>query len=237
MEQSLDSIKNIKVYQSLKGYRFTIDSVILAHFINVRKLYKKAIEFGAGCGVISILLSKMLSNTDITAVEIQENLFNLAKKNVELNQCQDSINVLNKDINCLSELFAPNTFDLAFSNPPFRKIQTGFISPYEEKSIARHEILIDLKSIIQTASYLLNNRGLFYIIYHPFRLVELIVLLRQYQLEPKTIRFVHNQHGEDAVMVLLEAIKGAGAWLKVEKPLYIRHNNEYTEEVKGFIRC
>ena len=235
MIETLDSIRDIKIYQPKKGYRFSIDSVLLGHFIT-NKAYKKAIEFGTGCGIISLILAKVLKQTSITAVEVQDSMVEIAQKNVSLNHCEDRINVLHEDINHLPFFFQPGTFDLVFSNPPFRKLNTGHINPIHEKSIARHEILINLESLIKTAAFVLDNRGVFALVYQPVRLAELIRLLQNYRLEPKRMRLVHNCITEPATIVLLEAIKGAGTWLDVEPPLILRNNNgEYTNEVTAFL--
>ena len=235
MIETLDSIRDIKIYQPKKGYRFSIDSVLLGYFIT-NKAYKKAIEFGTGCGIISLILAKVLKQTSITAVEVQDSMVEIAQKNVSLNHCEDRINVLHEDINHLPFFFQPGTFDLVFSNPPFRKLNTGRINPIHEKSIARHEVLINLESLIKTAAFVLDNRGVFALVYQPIRLAELIRLLLQYRFEPKRMRLVHNCITEPATIVLLEAIKGAGTWLDVEPPLILRNNNgEYTNEVTAFL--
>ena len=102
----------------------------------------------------------------------------------------------------------------------------------KERAVARHEIKISLPELISTASYLLKHSGKFFMIYHPFRLAELISMLRESRLEPKRMRFVHSREGEEAKMVLIEAVKGSGTWLKIETPLYLyKRGKTYTEEV------
>jgi len=235
MDESFDSIRDLQIFQPAKGYRFSIDSVLLGCFIT-RKPYKQAIEFGTGCGIISLILARELRQTAITAVEIQESLVKLAQKNAAINQVEHQITVVHEDINRLPLSFKPGFFDLAFANPPFRKSKTGKLSPLYEKSIARHEILIEIESLIKIASNLLNNRGTFALVYHPFRLVELILLLKKHYFEPKRMRFVHNRHNEPATMVLLESVKGAGTWLDVEPPLILRNDDgQYTQEVNRFL--
>jgi tRNA1Val (adenine37-N6)-methyltransferase len=110
------------------------------------------------------------------------------------------------------------------------------MSIYEEKAVARHEIEITLPDLISTASYLLKHSGKFYMIYHPFRLAELISLLRKSRLEPKRIRFVHSRTGEEAKMVLIEAVKGSGIWLKISPPLYLyEKGNKYSQELNSIL--
>ncbi len=231
-DETLDGIRDIRLFQSKKGYRFSVDALLLEDFIPSAR-FRKGVELGTGSGIISILLSKRLKETKITAVEIQSSLAERALRNVRLNNLDDRVEILNIDLKELKGIFPPNRFDLAFSNPPFRKVKTGLLSIDNERKIARHEIKIRLHDLIDVASYLLKDTGRFYLIYHPFRLMELIALLKERRLEPKRIRFVHSRQGEEAKMVLIEASKGAGIWLKVEPPLYIyKRANEYTDEMK-----
>ncbi len=234
-DETLDSIKDIRLFQAKDGYRFSVDALLLENFISAKRL-TKGVELGAGSGIISVLLARRRKDVVLTAVEIQKSLAERAEKNVRLNGLDDRIEVLSKDMKELKGMFPTNEFDFAFSNPPFRKPKTGRISIYEERAVARHEIEITLQDLIKTASYLLKHSGRFYLIYHPFRLVELIELLRRSRLEPKKMRFVHSKAGEEAKMVLIEAVKGSGTWLKVASPLYIyRKSNKYTPEMKKIL--
>ena len=234
-DETLDSIKGIKLFQAKNGYRFSVDALLLEDFISAKRL-GKGMDLGAGSGIVSILLAKRRKDTEIISVEIQKSLAERAKRNVSLNRLDDRIKILSKDIKELKKLFSTNTFDFVFSNPPFRKPKTGRLSIYEERAVARHEIEITLPELISTALYLLKHTGKFYLIYHPFRLAELISMLRETGLEPKRMRFVHSRTGEEARMVLVEAVKGSGIWLKIAPPLYIyEKGNEYTPEMKRIL--
>jgi tRNA1Val (adenine37-N6)-methyltransferase len=229
--ETLDSIKDIKLFQAKNGYRFSVDALLLENFISAKRL-EKGIELGAGSGIISILLAKRLKGSKIIAVEIQNNLAERATRNVNLNGLDERIEILQKDIKDLKKIYPANKFDFVFSNPPFRKTKTGRLSIYEERAVARHEVEITLPDLIKTASYLIKHSGKFFLIYHPFRLAELISLLQKAKLEPKRMRFVHSKMGEEAKMVLIEAVKGSGTWLKIAPPLYIyEKGNAYTSEL------
>jgi tRNA1Val (adenine37-N6)-methyltransferase len=239
VEVTLDSIKGIKIFQPKNGYRFSVDALLLENFISAKHL-RKGVEFGTGCGIISILLAKRYKNLKILAVEIQKSLAECAIENIKLNGLEDKIKIIIEDVRNLKGVFPANKFDFVFSNPPFRKTKTGLISIDEGRAVARHEIKISLPGLINTASYLLKNTGKFYLIYHPFRLIEVIGLLQKAGLEPKRMRFVHSrrvesptQNGGQAKMVLIEAVKGSGAWLKIEPAFYIyEKGREYTAEMK-----
>ena len=227
-----DSIKEITLFQPKRGYRFSVEALLLEDFVSAKRLYR-GVELGTGSGIISILLTKRLEHAHVIAVEIQKSLAQCAKRNVEHNKLDERIEVLNEDIRNLKKVLPAHKFDFVFSNPPFRKVKTGLISADNERAVARHEINITLKDIVHTASYLLKNTGKFYLIYHPFRLTELVATLQRAQLEPKRMKFVHSKMGEEAKMVLIEAVKGSGMWLKIEPPFFIYDKRgQYSVEMK-----
>ncbi|MBC8414780.1 MAG: tRNA1(Val) (adenine(37)-N6)-methyltransferase [Nitrospira sp.] len=233
--ETLDTIKGAEIYQARSGYRFSIDAVLLENFIRVRK-DARGIEFGTGSGVISILLARRLKGVRLTAIELQDALAERASRNICLNGLESRIEVLRKNIKDLRDLYPTNSFDFVYSNPPFRQVTTGRISVGSERSIARHEIEITLAELVESAAYLLNHSGRFFIVYHPFRLAELITELRSVNLEPKRMQFIHSRAGEEAKMVLVEAVKGSGVWLKIISPLCIYNSNDqYTDEVLGIL--
>jgi tRNA1Val (adenine37-N6)-methyltransferase len=236
-DETLDTIKDVKIIQAKDGYRFSVDAVLLEDFISAKRL-ERGIELGTGSGIISILLAKRLKSANITAVEIQDSLSERAERNVELNDLKGKISIFSKDMRELKKEFRTNEFDFVFSNPPFRKPKTGRMSTDEERAIARHEIEISLSDLVSTAAYLLKHNGRFYMIYHPFRLAELVSLLRESRLEPKRMRFVHSRPNEEAKMVLIEAVKGGGIWLKIDPPLYLyEKGNDYTREIREILKA
>ena len=234
MDVTLDSIRDIKVFQSKKGYRFSIDALLLFDFINLKKA-RRIGDLGAGSGIVGILLAKKYFDAVVTLFEIQDSLAALAEKNITLNNLKKRVKVMKTDLRRIKPLpsfIAPHSFDLLVSNPPFRRLKSGRLSEGEEKAIARHEIKMRLHELINAATYLLREKGRFCMIYHPSRLSELMDMLKKRGLEPKRLRFVHSHVSSEAKMVLLEATKGGRAGLKVDKPLYIYKNDgSYTDEV------
>ncbi len=236
MDVTLDSIRDIKLFQSKKGYRFSVDALLLFDFINLKKVGKIG-DLGAGSGIVGILLAKKYPDAVVTLFEIQDSLAALAEKNIAANNLQERVKVMKADIKRI-KLFhapriAPDSFDLLASNPPFRRLRSGRISEGEEKAIARHEIKLGLHDLIDAASYLLKIRGRLCMVYHPSRLLELFDVLKRKNLEPKRLRFVHSHISSEAKMILLEAAKGGRAGLEVDKPFYIyKDDGSYTDEVR-----
>ena len=234
MDITLDTIRDIKLYQSKIGYRFSVDSLLLYDFVTLKRVNSIA-DLGTGSGIIGILLAKKYPDANISLFELQDSLIKLAKKNVVQNCLEDRVKVIRCDLRTLHAMpLTHHIYDLVVSNPPFRRLKSGLLNIEEEKAIARHELKMRLHELIDAVSLLLKTKGRFCIIYHPYRLSELINTLKKRELEPKRLRFVHSNVSADAKMILLEAIKGGRGGLKVGKPLYIyKENGSYTDEMNG----
>jgi len=211
---------SLQIIQKKRGYRFSVDTVLLSQFIRIRK-GEKTIDLGTGCGILPLLLSQTTKAHSFVGVEIQEGLAELAKRNVLLNQLQNRITILHKDLRALRHHFLPGSFQVAFSNPPYREFLAGRLNPSTEKAIARHEIQGTLDDLLAMASYLLPPKGRCYLIYPASRAVDLLITLRKRNLEPKRLQFVYPRKEEEAKFVLTEALKTRGIELKILPPLIL----------------
>lgn len=233
MKVTLDGIRDIKVFQSKDGYRFSIDALLLSSFVNVRHVRDIA-DLGAGSGIIGLLLARRYRKADVLLVELQKSLFMLAEKNILINKLEGRVSAILADISDIKKHLSPMSFDVVVSNPPFRRPRSGRISEAPEKAVARHETRLRLSVLVESGSYLLRPRGRFCMIFHPERILELIDTLRLKRLEPKRIRFVHNDVGAESKMVLIEAVKEGRAGIKIEKPLFIyKKTGSYSDEVRN----
>jgi tRNA1Val (adenine37-N6)-methyltransferase len=225
MDETLDIFFNgkLQVIQTKKGYRFSVDTILLSQFIVIRK-NEKVIDLGTGCGILPLLLSQTTKAQSFVGIEIQKGLAECAKRNVVLNHLEERISILKQDFRELKKIFPPGSFDVVLSNPPYRKYQTGKINPSVEKAIARHEIKGTLEDLIANASYLLPPKGKFYLIFPALRMVDLLVALRSGKLEPKRLQFVYPRIGEEAKFILTESIKASGIELRLMEPLILHKN-------------
>jgi len=222
LDETLDSFFNgkLQIIQKKKGYRFSMDTVLLSQFIQIRK-NERVIDLGTGCGILPLVLSQTTKAHSFVGIEIQKGLADCAKKNVVLNHLEDRISILKEDFRKLREVFPPGSFDVVLSNPPYRKYRTGRINPSMEKAIARHEIKGTLEDLISIASYLLPPKGRCYLIFPAQRTVDLLVSLRNRKLEPKRLQFVHPHRGGEAKFILTESMKTSGVELKLMAPLIL----------------
>lgn len=219
------------ILQPRKGYRFSIDAVLLARFATVKPGFK-VLDLGTGSGVIPLLLSTREKDLQIVGVEIQAELAALAKKSVALNKKEDCIAIWEGDLRELGREHH-GKWDLVVSNPPYFKINVGKISGEESAAIARHELKCSLEDIVRVAAKLLKSRGYFAVIHRPERLGELFNLLSQYGLNPTRLKPVYPTMDRRATMFLLEAVKGSHEELRLLPPLVVYETpGRYTEEVE-----
>jgi tRNA1Val (adenine37-N6)-methyltransferase len=232
MDITLDTIRDLQLYQSATGYRFSVDSLLLFSFVNLVAVRKIA-DLGAGTGIIGLLLAKKYPHAQVSLIELQDGLMKLAQKNILLNNLEPRVNAMHGDLRDISGLTLGKGFDLVVSNPPFRRAKSGRLNSDEERAVARHEIKLKLADLITAAYSLLREKGRLCIIYHPGRIGELLVSLKGKGIEVKRLRFVHSDRLSEAKMVLVEAVRGGKPGVKVEKPFYIyQDGGNYTEEMQ-----
>lgn len=224
--------KGLKIIQNKDGFCFGIDSILLSDFAKEIKKGSKVIDLGTGTGIIGILLCMKTELSKIIGVEIQKEVYDMAKRSIKLNNLENKFEIINENIKNLENIIETGTFDAVVTNPPYKKIGTGLTNENEKKLISRHEITANLEDFIKVSSKILKDKGTLYMVHRPDRMVDIIELLRKYKLEPKKIKFVYPNANKDANLILLKAVKNANPFLKIEKPLYVyNQNGEYTDEI------
>lgn len=224
--------KGLKIIQNKEGFCFGIDSVLLSDFAKNIKKDSLVLDIGTGTGIISILLSKKAEIKKIHGIEIQEEVADMAKRSVKLNDLQDKIQIINKNIKNIFEEIEPNKIDAIVTNPPYMKLNTGAKNEEIKKLISRHEVECNLEDIIKISYKLLKSKGEFYMVHRAERIVDILYNLRKYKLEPKEIRFIHSKVGKEPNLVLIKAVKDAGEHLIIDTPLVVYNNDgTYTDEI------
>ncbi len=224
--------KGLKIIQNNKWFKYGIDSVLLSDFAKNMKKNSKILDIGTGTGIISILLSKKTECKEIIGIEIQEDVADMARRSVELNNLENKIKIINDNILNIENYFPLEYFDYVVTNPPYQKDNSGLKSESEKQLISRHEVKCSLEDIIIKSFKMLRDYGTFYMIHRPERLVDILYLMRKYKLEPKEIRFVHSKAKEKPNLVLIKGVKYSGEFLKVLEPLIVYEDNgEYTDEI------
>lgn len=220
-----------RIIQNTKGFCFGMDAVLLSGFAFVRP-GERAIDLGTGTGIIPILLEAKCQGEHYTGLEIQEEMADMARRSVALNQLEKKISVVTGDIREASRLFGAASFDVVTSNPPYMNDAHGLKNPELPKAIARHEVLCTLEDVAGQAARLLKPGGRFYLVHRPHRLIEIITALTRVKLEPKRMKLVHPFVDKEANMVLIEAVRGGKSMIKVEAPIIVyKEPGVYTDEI------
>lgn len=227
--------KNMYIMQDTKMFNFSLDSVLLPNFVTINKKIDKILDIGCGNAPIPLILSTK-TNAKIIGIEIQKQSYDLAIESVEINNLNNQITIINDDINRWAKTQESDVFDIITCNPPFFKTsELSNLNDNEYKTIARHETKLNLENLMKVSRKLLKNNGRIAMVHRPERLVEIIEVMKQNNIEPKKIEFVHPKMGKDANILLIEGVKNGKPGLKILEPLY-SHNEDgsYTEKIQTF---
>lgn len=220
-----------RIIQDPDRFCFGMDAVLLSGFARAKE-GERVIDLGTGTGIIPILMEAKTCAMHLTGLEIQPDSADMARRSVKLNGLEGKIEIVTGDIKEAVSLFGAASFDVVTCNPPYMTEHHGLTNPGAPKAIARHEILCTLEDVISQGSRLLKPGGNFYIVHRPFRLADIIVLLRQYKLEPKRMKLVYPFVDKDPNMVLIEANRGGRPRMTVEKPLIVyKEPGVYADEI------
>jgi tRNA1(Val) A37 N6-methylase TrmN6 len=228
---------NLKIYQDTDWFRFSLDSVLLPNFVTLNKKTKRILDLGTGNAPIPMILSTM-TDALIYGIEIQKDVYELAKESIEYNKLENRIKLINNDMKNLDKYFDPNSFDIIISNPPYFKLEEKSKKNDDiHKIIARHEENIKLEDIISIAKKYLDNDGIFAMVHRTDRLIEVIELMRKNSIEPKRLKLIYPKDDTNSNMFLIEGRKNGKCGLKVESPLYV-HNEDgsYLDEINDLFR-
>jgi tRNA1(Val) A37 N6-methylase TrmN6 len=228
--------EKLRIIQSPSVFSFSLDAVLLSRFVYVPIQRGNIIDLCSGNGVIPLFLSARTKG-QITGVEIQERLFDMAIRSIEYNGLQDRLKMIHGDIKEMPKKLGYGKFDVVTCNPPyFTTPSKEEINPNEHLAIARHEILCTLEDAVKASSQLVRQGGKVAFVHRPGRLLDIITLMRKYRLEPKRIQFVYPKLGKESNTILVEAIKDGSPDLKILPPLFVYNEaDEYTAEIKEIL--
>jgi tRNA1Val (adenine37-N6)-methyltransferase len=221
----------VYVYQPRKGYRFSVDAILLARFA-AEVEGEMVVDLGCGGGVVGLCMLRLSPGRTLLGLEIQEAFVARAIRAVKLNDFDGKASFRCADISKPGQLGKAGVADIVVSNPPYRQVGEGRLSPDPSVAIARHEVRATLRDVVGAAAYLLKRGGSFCAIYPAFRLDELIGECRRQGLAPHTLRTIHSTADGNATLALLRAEKGGRGTFSVVAPL-ILHPQTDRQEGKG----
>jgi tRNA1Val (adenine37-N6)-methyltransferase len=226
----------LHVYQDREGYRFSIDAAIVAAGVRP-KPSESIIDLGTGCGIIALILAFRHSSVKLIGIEIQDELVKLADANIRHNRLEHRISLVCGDARRLGIKDVAGPADWVVCNPPYRRPRSGRVNPRTQKALARHEINITLKDIVQAARRFLRNGGQFVTIYPAERTGDLLKVMHEEGIEPKWLRSIHSHQGDDAKLICVKGRKAGRPGLIVHYPLVIyEQDGAYTGEAQRLLQ-
>ena len=225
-------LNNLKIIQNKDGFCFGIDSVLLSDFAKEISTNSTVLDLGTGTGILGILLCGKSKLSKIYGIDVQEEVCQMARKSISLNNLEDRFEIINDNIKNLNTIFENCSIDAIGSNPPYKKDNSGLKNESKTKLISRHEITASLEDFIEISSKLLKDNSSLYMVHRPERLSDLFYLLRKYKLEPKKLRMVQSYFDSKPKLILVKATKNAKSFLNIENPLIIYNKDgTYTDEI------
>ena len=227
--------KDKYIVQNTQMFNFSLDSVLLPNFVTLNKNIKNILDIGCGNAPIPLILSTKTSAL-ITGVEIQKEVYDLAVKSIKINNLENQINIINADINELYNKFETESFDVITCNPPFFKVsEHSNLNKSDYKTIARHEVKLNLDDLFKISKKLLKNNGYVAIVHRPERLLDILESMKKYNIEPKKIQFIYPKTNMESNILLVEGKKNGNKGLKILPPIYTHlENGEYTKQIKKY---
>lgn len=224
--------KNLKIYQDENMFKFSIDSVLLPNFVTINTKCNRILDIGTGNAVIPLILTTK-TNAKIDGVEIQSDVFKLGLDSIKLNRLERQINLYNNDILDFYQKLESDSYDIITCNPPYFKVNdTSILNNTDYKTIARHEVKLNLNDVMTIAKKLLKNNGNIAIVHRTERLVDILETMRKNNIEPKKIQFVYSRQNVNSNIILVEGIKNGKPGIKLLSPLYIYDEfGNYSEQI------
>lgn len=220
---------NITVCAS-SDHRFGTDAFLLADFSCYRQK-DMVCDLGTGCGIIPLIMQKKQPPKITYAVDIQEGAVEQLRLGLE-RSVTSGIMPICADLRELWEDAPLGRLDLVTCNPPYKAANAGFESAIDAQKIARHEIMCSIDDVCRAAERLLKFGGRLCVCNRPERLSDVIFAMKSHNIEPKRLRFVSKNPDEAPWLFLIEGKKGSKPFMRVEKQLYIRSGDEFSEELK-----
>ena len=227
--------KDLKIVQDSDMFSFSLDSVLLPNFVTLNKKITNILDIGCGNAPIPLILSTK-TNAKITGIEIQKSVYDMAVESVKINNKEDQITIINDDINEFYKNEETDKYDVITCNPPFFKyIESSNINKNDYKTIARHEVKLNLNQLFTIARKLLKNNGVIAIVHRPERFLDVVMEMKQNNIEPKRVQFIYPKTNMEANIMLIEGTKNGNPGLKILPPIYShKENGEYTDTVKKY---
>lgn len=189
-------------------YCFSSDSVMLANMVNATSK-SKVVDLCCGGGIIGILIALNTGCKNVTCVEIQNEMADMARRSVIMNSLEECVKIENYDVKNITDIIPHGYADIVVCNPPYYKTGSGETRQKDCIAIARHEIALTLEELVVSTSKILKFGGLFYLVHKAERMAEVLTCLSNHNLTPKQIFTITTANNDTADTFIVISKLGA----------------------------
>ncbi|MBR3494845.1 MAG: methyltransferase [Clostridia bacterium] len=213
-------LRGLRLLQKKKGFRYGMDSVLLADFVRMSPETHYA-DFGTGSGILPLLLFGRDKGKRCEALELQPEYAEMAARTMALNGLEEQIHVRCADVRTAAEEIGRCSVDAVVCNPPYGTPGRTLRCPAAELDLARHQDADGLLPWLKSAYQVLRGKGRVFLVYPAPAMLQLMKLLEEARLSPKRFRLVYPAADKPANLVLLEAVKDGRPMLEPCPPLIV----------------
>lgn len=223
------------LYQPKNGYCYNSDTHILFHFIkqNLKKFKNingKVLDIGSGSGILGLLLKRDYERFDLVSLEPQEIFQFLTQKNANINSLKTTL-IKGK----LQDITTDIKYDMIVSNPPYYP-STVVQSVNENIKISRYNDALPLGEFINKTSKILKDKGKFFFCYDVKLLDDIIVQLKNNNLNIESIQFLHPKVDKNATLVMIYARKNSKSNMDILPPIIMFEKDQICDDVNDIYK-
>ena len=233
VKNDLFDYPNRYIMQIKDGFKFSLDSLLLAEFTKLRQSDKLILDMCTGNAPVPLVLS-LKTDAKIIGFELQRDIAELAWESISINGLDKQIKVINDDVKNVDKFFKPNSFDVITCNPPYFKVNDDKNKNKNDYlTLARHEIAIDLETIFKLVNRFLKDNGNFYMVHRSERLDEIIIFANKYRLNVKEIQFISTKMNNNPSTILVKCVKNSKLGVKIKKEICVDNLSTYQHLFEG----
>jgi tRNA1(Val) A37 N6-methylase TrmN6 len=202
--------------QPRRGHRVGHDAILLAAATG-GQAGERAVDLGAGVGAAGLALAARIPGLDVTLVEIDAALSELAAANARLNAMPERVRAVTCDAADIAALAAGglegDSIDRVLMNPPFNDASRQKVSPDPRRRLAHAAGPGLLARWVASAGHLLKPQGVLTLIWRADALGEVMTAL-QPAFGAVAVMPVVPRSGAPAIRVLVRGVKAASGGIR-----------------------
>jgi tRNA1Val (adenine37-N6)-methyltransferase len=219
--------KQFSIHHDRCAMKIGTDSVLLGAWCPIDNKPFSVLDIGAGTGILSLMLAQRTHAEQIDALEIDENAYEQCVENFEASPWSDRLFCYHAGLDEFVE-DPEDEYDIIISNPPF--YSENYKTDNDARDVARFQDALPFEELVDAASLLLSENGIFAVII-PFKEEERFIdLCAEAELFPVKVTRVKGTHTTPIVRSLLAFKRYELSALEADELVIEINRHEYTDD-------